>query len=409
MFKLASNKEIGEYLRKLTREHGHKNDTDFDKAYLDEKYGRGNWNEDNLKTTKNTFSQIFNGQKGITTEQLMIVSKLLCVSCEEILSAGKHYVPTKNHITNYEIAQSKNKKVWDEYMKREDRLFLNCDEYRKSVIDYALEFENYDFIKYLLDEGFIWFVSESHYDNDISYGAGTKIKSNWDRFSPLPDGFTTQELFEKDKLRTQTAVLAIKHGDCDILDSLRARETPDIHNVNTFILGSVNFNLTQNRNDDLIEAIALTENEKIIDYFSEEFIIKNRDVNENTYIFPYLSDVIEKMIENKNYKSAEVIIRKAIEHNKNTYNKISDIIDKCYKYFIDLYGREDVVSNIDIKNYIEYRDNWVSVLVLIMRSPMSLKTNIIKVKSKCSSLESLIKELNEWHNKIISLGGEENG
>lgn len=46
-------------------------------------------------------------------------------------------------------------------MKREDKLFLNCDEYRKTVIDYALEFNNYKFIKYLLDEEYIWFVDNS--------------------------------------------------------------------------------------------------------------------------------------------------------------------------------------------------------------------------------------------------------
>ena len=53
---------------------------------------------------------------------------------------------------------SKKQKDWDSYINREDKLILNYDEYGKSVIDYALEFENYDFLKYLMNNDYIWFV-----------------------------------------------------------------------------------------------------------------------------------------------------------------------------------------------------------------------------------------------------------
>ena len=176
MFLLESKENIGKYLKKLIKERGFEKDADFSRAYLKEKYRNIDYTEDDLneqlKTTKSTFSQIFSGNKGITIEHLAIISKLLCVSCEEILSAGKHYAPTRNHVTNYEIARSHDRKVWDEYMKREDKLFLNCDEYRKTVIDYALEFKNYNFMKYLLEENFIWFVDNSKENYELYYYGG---------------------------------------------------------------------------------------------------------------------------------------------------------------------------------------------------------------------------------------------
>ena len=175
-----NDKKIGEHLKELIDERGYKSTADFCRRYLIEKNNTVNYTEDNLnedlKTAKNTFSKILSGKQSITLEQLPILSKLLCVSCEEILSAGKKYAPTINHITNYEIAQSSDRNIWDEYMKREDKLFLNCDEYRKTVIDYALEFRNYGFIKYLLDEEFIWFVDNSKEGYGLYYGAGTSIK-----------------------------------------------------------------------------------------------------------------------------------------------------------------------------------------------------------------------------------------
>lgn len=61
-------------------------------------------------------------------------------------------------------------------MKREDKLFLNYDEYGKSVVDYALEFKNYDFIKYLISGGHLNFVDNSKWNWGITFGLSTDIK-----------------------------------------------------------------------------------------------------------------------------------------------------------------------------------------------------------------------------------------
>lgn len=53
---------------------------------------------------------------------------------------------------------------------------MNYDEYGKSVVDYALEFKNYDFIKYLISGGHLNFVDNSKWDWGITFGLSTDIK-----------------------------------------------------------------------------------------------------------------------------------------------------------------------------------------------------------------------------------------
>ncbi len=409
-----NDKKIGTHLKELIDERGYKSTADFCRRYLIEKYNTINYTEDkldeDLKTAKNTFSKILNGKQRITLEQLPILSKLLCVSCEEILSAGKHYAPTINHVTNYDVAQSRDRKVWDEYMKREDRLFLNCDEYRKTVIDYALEFNNYKFIKYLLDEEYIWFVDNSKEGYGPYYGAGTSIKQNLGRFDndTDTDSFIPREFHEQDRLRTQTAVLAIENGDCDVLELLRARETPEI---NLAFSTTPNYHDFKNsRNENLIEAIARSNNKRIIDYFSEDYVLPDKyKIEDRLFVFPFLGEVILKLIDNKS-EFAESVIRRVIEHNKNVYEKLSALIDDEYNYLqsIGTYGTEKELKR-QIARYFKHDDssNCVS-LSIISVSSKAFVGNIIKVESPKMSSEKtmLIEELNRSYEKVISLGGE---
>ena len=48
--------------------------------------------------------------------------------------------------------------VWEEYLSREDCIAAYADEFGKTVVDYAIEFKNYDFIKYLVDHDYITLV-----------------------------------------------------------------------------------------------------------------------------------------------------------------------------------------------------------------------------------------------------------
>lgn len=82
------------------------------------------------------------------------------MSIEDILSAGTALTPVLNRKTNCSIAFSKDPAEWEAYIQRDDKLILNPDEYDKTAIDYALEAGNYPFLKYLTENGYIWFVGD---------------------------------------------------------------------------------------------------------------------------------------------------------------------------------------------------------------------------------------------------------
>lgn len=175
MFTIGTDgNKLGLHLREVIYKN-YESVRQFCKAYLELRDGETN--DEEIRKLLNRFSQILKGTKRIQIDDLPYVTELLGISCEEVLSGGTVYIPVSNRVTNYDIAFSHDRDVWDRYMKREDKLFLNCDEYCKSVIDYALDFKNYDFIKYLMDEHYIWFVDLSEWKSfGFSYGAGTSVK-----------------------------------------------------------------------------------------------------------------------------------------------------------------------------------------------------------------------------------------
>ena len=177
MFEIEKdNAKIGKHLEKLILlKYG--KIRPFCRKYLE--LSRGNYDEKELDNMATRMSAIIKGKKSIQFYDLPIFCKLLEVSCEEIITAGRHYEPISGHVTNYEIAFSKDRDKWEKYINRPDKLILNSDEYCKTVIDYALEFKNYDFLKYLMDKNYIWFVDNSERDctqQANGFGAGTSIK-----------------------------------------------------------------------------------------------------------------------------------------------------------------------------------------------------------------------------------------
>ena len=114
--------KVGKYLRKLVEKKYGKARA-FGRAYL-QKLGM-EADDVALRRMSNRLTQIFQGGKGIPTDDVLVFADMLGVSCEEILSAGERKVPTSSHMTNYDIAFSKEKEKWEMYMKRDDKLFLN--------------------------------------------------------------------------------------------------------------------------------------------------------------------------------------------------------------------------------------------------------------------------------------------
>ena len=364
----------------------------------------GKDDDEETRKTLNRFSQILKGTKNIQITDLPYLTKLLDASCEEILSAGKQYAPVSDRMTNYGIAFSHNREVWEKYMNREDKLFLNCDEYGKSVLDYAFDFKNYAFIKYLLDERFIWFVDLSKWNHlGCTYGAGTSIKrrdlSHTDTFTPL-------EIEYQDDLRIRAILLAIENEDYQILDSLKARELPEMNTINA--VGAPMLELVKRRNERIISAIAQSEG-KILEYFSEEFRIIDRFKKDRTVLYPFYGEVIDAMIKKQRFASAKFFIRKAIRHNQNAYEKLQLLLKEAIDCYHADWMDDDRVAWKFARD--GFRVDSINRIVSFYYSDRKKKTqdfatNIVRANSITENplLKELIAEMNVSYDKIVALG-----
>lgn len=411
MFKVQSNKEIGIYLRKLiVRKYGKQRR--FCREYI--RLAGLEANDEEIRKQANRLSQILKGEKGVQITDLPIFSELLGLSCEQILSCGKTAYPKGNRVTNYSIAMSGKQKDWDNYINREDKLILNYDEYGKSVIDYALEFENYDFLKYLMNNGYIWFVDNGDTGyKGFNYGAGTSIKR---RDVGYTDTMVPLQLQNEDRLRTQMVALAIKNKDFEMLDELKAREIPSLYMLTYF--PNHESRIEEYRNRDLIDAIVNSEDESVLDYFSEPYIVTNRTGAECTFVFPFLGDLIDELLRRAPAK-AEFVIRKGICHNNDTYTKLNQMINQVYEdqlrfnkdFFFDERELRKAAKKTATENlWITNDEKIVSYYGMSGengRKYIGLVTNVIHVESKTQNplLKELVVELNGIYDDILNLKG----
>lgn len=169
MFTLADDLEIGTYLHRLSIEK-YGSARKFGIACLKESNRAAD--ESAVQSMATHLSEIKLGKTAVQLQDLPIFSRLLGVSCEEILSAGKSFAPVSDRLTNYSVSFSEDPQIWEKYINQKEQIILNADEYGKTVIDYALEFKNYDFLKYLMDNDYIWFVSADEKTGPIISGQG---------------------------------------------------------------------------------------------------------------------------------------------------------------------------------------------------------------------------------------------
>lgn len=336
MFKVEKNNEkIGKYLNDLINQK-YKSRRAFCEDYIITS-GEEPTNE-KLTNMSNRLMQIVKGTKAIQTYDIPYFTKLLNISCEQLLSAGEYSVPLVNRVTNYSIATSKDPKEWEEYINRSDKLILNSDEYCKTVLDYALDFKNYEFIKYLMDNEYIWFDSRIDRDYYETFGAGTSIERR--DISSIDCGLP-RKLREEDELRLNLIALATDKNDIEMLHNLRARENPQLHyTIRYRSIELSDFN--KHYNEKMVEHIASAK-DKVLDYFTDSFgineDIKHPSKNEiiHTFMFPYISQLLDKLIEKKS-TFAEAALKKAIEHNNNTFQKIhKNILTAKQNDFIKFY------------------------------------------------------------------------
>lgn len=401
MFEIDKEK-IGNYLKnRIEEKYG--SQRQFAEKYLEKT--NPEYEGDALRNMCNRLSQIVGGKKNIQISDLPAFSELLEVPFEEILSGGEIAAPTGVHMTNYQVAYSKDPAVWEKYVEHEDKLILNYDEYGKTVLDYIFEFKNYGFLKYLLDEKLIWFVDENSEAGILNFGAGTSIKR---RASNEKDWGLDQDLFRRHELRTNAIALAIENGAYDILDAFHARECACLNYLTMSRVSTNDF--TAEKNEKLIRSIAYAP-EKVISYFAEEFEFSDLIGEKREYIYPYLGDVIDLMLNEKRYYEVEILLQAARHHNQKVYWRLKEMLKEACEAEKALIYHGNAVPN-----EILMKDNSSSFIfskaqdVVFFENRFTMQrenfiSNLIQVKgeSKAYNLKSIYEEVNDWRERVIKL------
>ncbi len=399
MFRTASNAEIGEYLSKLIDERSDKfkSGRDFCKQYLLLEKGEQP-EDDEIQQQANRLSGIKSGKYGIQIKDLGYFTELLETTCEELLSAGKSKPAFPDRYSNYTFARSTDKKYWKKYIDSEDKIFLNADEYGKTVLDYAFECENYDLIKFLTENNYITIVdNESTKDYTMTFLPPHKaIQIIAKNSNKLYD-----ELVNDDTVRTNIVALAIENKDKYFLTKLRAREIPALYQICEYPIYAQLDNYESCYNDKLTMAVAKSDKE-VLDYFSDAFNIKSEH-NEAVFIYPFLGRILDKMIAENN-KNTVYVLKRVLNYNKNVLNELSEKITQLYILYKKYCNDDDAFSRA-----LTYFDmNSIGVFSLIGSDPsdpskcIKMKSNVIHIgeTSTDSEISKLINSINQVYYDI---------
>ena len=404
MFELKTNEEIGAYLKKVILSK-YPSCRQFCVAYIDLTIDFSDDPQDlrseEIRKLTNRLSQILKGKKSIQTYDLPVFSELLGISCEQMLSAGAVAKPITNRRTNYNIAFSTDERDWIEYINREDCIASYADEFGKTVVDYAIEFKNYGFIRFLIENGYITLISDDKGYADFNFGASTTLKVR-----PYEARTFEGELYENKILRTQIISLALENNDYDVLHEMRAREFPPQFTMTSHSLTSIKFGEYYDEN--FIEAI-LNSKVKAVQYFCEEYYVESKwQKGQFLWMFPFLGELIVQAVK-RNSSKASMLLDAAIKHNEETYNALKKSILLAAKQLkADFYrnqGFQEVIADVLRSFHISEEKNIISFYCHFLRNIESVTTNIIcaDVKSKKPEIQDKLDRLNELYSQIINI------
>lgn len=394
MFRTATNEEIGKYLFKLIDEKSDKfkSGRDFCKQYLLLENGEQP-SDDEIQKQANRLSGIKSGKYGLQIQDLGYYTELLEITCEELLSAGKSKPAFPDRYSNYTFAHSTDRGYWERYINNDDKLFLNADEYGKTILDYAFECENYGLIKFLTENNYITIVdNESTKDYVMTFMPPDKAMKYMSRnANKLND-----EIINNDKIRTTVVALAIKKNDKYFLTKLRAREIPALYSVCEYGFSTQFDNFESSYNDKLTNAVANADKE-ILGYFSEPFSIKSEH-SEGVFIYPFLGRLLDKMI-SENNKNTVYVLERTLDYNSNVLNELSEKIAQSYIMYKKYCDDKEAFSG--AVKYFDMNDNGVFTFMNYDPSDTSnlikMKSNVIHIskKSKDEKINELISKINK--------------
>lgn len=205
MIKIKNSIEIGNFIKERLEQLSMRR-SDLAEELAKAK-GADNYTKDQLR---DLVYKWINGKRTPGIDYIYYLSKILKVSIEEMLVAGDICEKYEcRPFTLYAIAKSNNFDQLDEVMSMHNPdgsiVGKNYDEYDKTILDYVVEFENIEMIKYMIKKEYLQFQPfGSHITTMINLGGQCSYL----------------------EMTNKIMMLAIKYDDVELFSAIVTRETP---------------------------------------------------------------------------------------------------------------------------------------------------------------------------------------
>jgi len=209
----------------------------------------------------------------------------------------------------------------------------------------------------------------------------------------------------KDKLRTDMVALAIERHDSDLLDELKARETPELYLGINYVPNNVGGEKYKNQR--LINTVARADS-FVLKYFSETFSVECKNDVWNHCIFPDVADVVDELIRLKSRQLKDVLLR-IEKHNTEALKTVEEItrdeIEASREDFGDIYNYEQLEAV--AKYYYFLSPNKRALRYSVRKTSKTFAAIIIKIDARIdnSELQKIIDSINTTYEKLINFGG----
>lgn len=378
-----NNEEVGKYLSELIKMN-FKSTRQFCIACLKEAEEP---NDASIRNMENRISQIKKGAKAVQTTDLPVFSKLLGVSIEQILSGGKEGEREVRRLSNRSVANSLNKEIWNEYLSEKNKCVLITDEDKKTVLDYATEFGNYEFVKFLTEEGYICFDCDTCRDDVMIFGIVRNMSGQG--VNGFFDAENVRYLIIEKRLRQALIKLAAENNDISMLRKLRAREIRELY-FNADYLARTCPDIRSCYDEVSVDCISKSSDE-VLDYFTEPFEITGVMGRKHKFVYPYISELLDFLVKNKR-RYLKTALERMIDHNAEVLKSLEALVNTS----------ENCYDGDEWKNNEDFCENGNIVYFRNRKDYRGIITNIATVRQKTDDNKTnlLIRQLNELYERI---------
>ena len=372
---IKDKNEVGVYINFLLNERQWKQ-ADLSKK-LTEIEGR--------PVSRDNVSKWIAGERYPGIDHIYYLAQVFNVSIENILMAGSQRDNFDDRLFSlYAVAKSGDKKRLDQLMNLENeygtKIGENYDEFDKTILDYLIEFNRVDLIKYMFEKGYIsmW---ETQMNTAIRVGNLTGMEDKFNAFVDLAIEYDDVELFQY--LIKPTRPILQKKEDCELEVFQETQFRRDGYVFSKQMIEKLL--KTENILNSYLRSFTLTKEEweewngGIVYYKSN----KGRERCDELEHVPSVSasfNLVLNYLLLKGHCLSEEMLNFAIEHKKQAQLYLQGVkyMESPYPYKIDGEGR--VVAN-------SYGYGCIAYVGVVLQSVCEKLKGILKEKSKILSCD----------------------